>query len=659
MFASLLEGFLLSNDKVVTDTTVSPFRLPVQHNASVRLVPEAVLSDLELTKSQTSSPPMSQHLFRCETPFATSQAVAMMKWYTTDDVFLRDTQDWLSKSFPKLVKEKMYEEERLLSMVKDVQSKEEFMEKYYYIEWKSLDSLNRSSTFLQGVSVLNGIVPMVNVAMTFLILLLPLLVIFLYGKEWSLASYLEQLRLYGRDNLFSQLFSFFDASSEVTMQTTLVLMAGILLYGYQLYYNLQCTYHFFVHLTDIAENLCHTRSFFLSCRDKLKETIQRCSGKVSYQGFVEECGRRLLVVERILSQLSRVCRVGCNMSTLTQMGYLFECYYLFHADMEYQETLMYCMDFDGYYDNMSSLADWLQQGKMTACDFDTTSQGTKFKELFYPPFLSGTVEVVKNDVDLSDENYIVTGPNASGKTTLLKTVAINVLLSQQVGCGLYSSGSIQKPYDHIHSYINIPDTSERDSLFEAETRRCKDILTQVDKSPAGERHFCIFDELFSGTNPEEASSSAYSYLKFLCTQDHVDFILTTHYVSVCERVEETNNPPKKDLTEVVLEEEKDVAKDVTEVVLEEEKDVAKDVTEGVLEEEKDVAKDLTGVVLEEEKGVSKGWVRALRNYRMKVEEEDDKLRMKYLLERGISKIRGAVYILQNMGFPEEMMKNMV
>jgi hypothetical protein len=212
MFASLLEGFLLPKEMRKEECLVSPFRLPVQFQTSTKLVPDAVLSDLELTESQTSAPPMSQYLFRCKTPFAKSQGERMMKWFTTDTLFLRETQDWLSNPFPESVKENVYDEERLLSMLKDVQNKEDFMEKYYYIEWKSLDSLNRSSTFLQGVSVLNGIVPMVNVAMTFLILLLPLLVIFLYGKEWSLASYLEQLRLYGRDNLFSQLFSFFDAS---------------------------------------------------------------------------------------------------------------------------------------------------------------------------------------------------------------------------------------------------------------------------------------------------------------------------------------------------------------------------------------------------------------------------------------------------------------
>jgi DNA mismatch repair ATPase MutS len=49
------------------------------------------------------------------------------------------------------------------------------------------------------------------------------------------------------------------------------------------------------------------------------------------------------------------------------------------------------------------------------------------------------------------------------------------------------------------------------------------------------RHFCIFDELFSGTNPEEATKSAHAFLQYLSSFKNVDFMLTTHYKSVCKK----------------------------------------------------------------------------------------------------------------------------
>ena len=54
------------------------------------------------------------------------------------------------------------------------------------------------------------------------------------------------------------------------------------------------------------------------------------------------------------------------------------------------------------------------------------------------------------------------------------------------------------------------------------------------KSAREGRHFCIFDELFSGTNPEEAISSSYGFIKYLINTKRIDFALTTHLSSLCD-----------------------------------------------------------------------------------------------------------------------------
>jgi DNA mismatch repair ATPase MutS len=89
-------------------------------------------------------------------------------------------------------------------------------------------------------------------------------------------------------------------------------------------------------------------------------------------------------------------------------------------------------------------------------------------------------------------------------------------------------------YDTFHSYLNIPDTSGRDSLFQAEARRCKDILQLITETPDN-NHFCIFDEIYSGTNPNDAVLCANLYLKGMNHfKASVDYILTTHYIKLCE-----------------------------------------------------------------------------------------------------------------------------
>ena len=157
-------------------------------------------------------------------------------------------------------------------------------------------------------------------------------------------------------------------------------------------------------------------------------------------------------------------------------------------------------------------------------------------EVFYPHLIhtSNLVhsEPICNDIYMR-KNMIITGPNASGKTTILKSVLFNLIFSQSFGCGFYSKAVIC-PYDKIHCYLNIPDTSGRDSLFQAEARRCKEIIDSLEDN---KKHFCIFDELFSGTNPNEACASSYGFVKYMIKQKNIDFILTTHLLDLCKNLD--------------------------------------------------------------------------------------------------------------------------
>jgi len=123
---------------------------------------------------------------------------------------------------------------------------------------------------------------------------------------------------------------------------------------------------------------------------------------------------------------------------------------------------------------------------------------------------------------------------------------LNILFSQQLGHGFYEAGTRIRPYHQLHSYLNIPDTSGRDSLFQAESRRCKEILDKLTGEATPVRHFCIFDELYSGTNPYEAIASAYGYIMHLTKHDSVDFMLTTHYIQLCKLFEQQNSNSESD-----------------------------------------------------------------------------------------------------------------
>ena len=75
--------------------------------------------------------------------------------------------------------------------------------------------------------------------------------------------------------------------------------------------------------------------------------------------------------------------------------------------------------------------------EVTTCSF--TDKETKFNNAYLPLF-NGSV--VKNTYKLN-KKMIITGPNAAGKTTLLKTTIFNILFTQQTGCGFYDSCKTQ------------------------------------------------------------------------------------------------------------------------------------------------------------------------------------------------------------------------
>ena len=226
-------------------------------------------------------------------------------------------------------------------------------------------------------------------------------------------------------------------------------------------------------------------------------------------------------------------------SKLFQLGHLMKCFYKLHNDKNIIGSLYFSFGCNGYIKNIETLQKHIKNKNINLCNFIDNDYKTNFKNSYYGQLLrDSSNNIIKNSYKL-DNSLIITGPNASGKTTLLKSTMFNIILCQQLGCGFFDKADV-KIYDFIHSYINIPDTSGRDSLFQAEARRCKDILSIIEENE-DKKHLCVFDELYSGTNPEEAISSATALLNHLNSKNNVNYILTTHYYKLCKQLDKNKS----------------------------------------------------------------------------------------------------------------------
>jgi DNA mismatch repair ATPase MutS len=244
-----------------------------------------------------------------------------------------------------------------------------------------------------------------------------------------------------------------------------------------------------------------------------------------YAGFCNDVDTHRQYMVQLGDELASIKPFTFSISKCFEVGHLLKCYYGLFSVEAHRRAIAYAIGFDSYMNLMLGLGENMAAGHISRATIVLAPDAkTEFIHQVYPAHIE-MEDRVPNTLDLS-ANIIITGPNASGKTTQLKTTAINIVLTQQFGVGFYEHCSI------------IPDTSGRDSLFQAEARRCKEILdvvktTDVDTT----RHFCIFDELFSGTNAEEATTASFAFLKYLQGFPNVDFILTTHFVKLCQKVE--------------------------------------------------------------------------------------------------------------------------
>jgi predicted ATPase len=144
-----------------------------------------------------------------------------------------------------------------------------------------------------------------------------------------------------------------------------------------------------------------------------------------------------------------------------------------------------------------------------------------------------------NPVSL-EKNLIITGVNAGGKTTYVKSIASNIILSQTFGIINALKGEMII-YDALIAIMRIKDEVGISSYFEAETSYCNKMIEIADElSKNGKKGVFILDEPMHSTPPLEAISVAYSITKYLGNLKGIRLIITTHFHKLIE-LEKNNN----------------------------------------------------------------------------------------------------------------------
>lgn len=524
--------------KEIETEVFEQFSLPIDYLDREHLheLSSVVAEDLELkeTKDPKSSS-IYQLLLKPKTEFATSMIKKWGEKYTSNIDYLKESIQVVKnhETYKQKTSQKKIEPKNLLAIWKDLKKDNDFLERYNYIEWNYLKYLNYSSSFLQCLSLIQIFSPIMSILVPIIMILIPFFILKMSKIPITLSMYFEVLKTIAKSHfIVKSLVSLKDFS----IYNISYFLITIAFYFFQVYQNTLSLIRLYTNISKINRDMIQLKEYIFHSLQNINTFLSLNENLENYKGFNNTLRKHHDVLSKCYREFNRVTRNSFGITSIGNMGGLLELYYIMHTDEEYNKSILFSFGFQGYIENIDGIYENLKEGYINETTFDKTRNDTKITEQYYPPLIND--KPVKNSCKVN--KMIITGVNASGKTTMLKTTTINIIFSQQFGYGFFKEFSLN-PYTHIHSYLNIPDTSGRDSLFQAESRRCKEIIDIIGENSEStmNRHFCIFDELYSGTNPIEATRTAYAFLKYLSKYKNVHFILTTHYKEICEKIEKT------------------------------------------------------------------------------------------------------------------------
>jgi DNA mismatch repair ATPase MutS len=514
------------------------FKVPIFYNDKKVKIKQNIANDLELVQTIDASgcQPIYNYFFNNDNDLSNKLIEQVSEYYTTDVTFITDNQELL-KEYKKI--DKKYTEyspnyTNILEIWNEIKCETDFKEKYYYVDWPMLEFLNKSEHFLQFMSLYNLASPVISLLIPVLILIVPFFVIKMKGLDLTISEYVDVLKILAQSHAIGKLFTQFN---EVSFNEKIYLLISAAFYVFSIYQNVTVCLKF-------HSNMIKIHNHFNEINNYLDYTIKTMDNYLSYSTNLSSQNEFNIVLrekkkflEDLRKKFSYITEYKLtSIRKLQEIGHVLKYFYELHDDKVYNDAIMYSFGFNGYIDCLEGLIINIEERKINFAAFIKDKKKTVFKNSYYAPLKDENP--VKNTIKFK-KNIIITGPNASGKTTTLKTTLINILFTQQFGCGFYESAQLS-PFKYVHCYLNIPDTSGRDSLFQAEARRCKDILDIV-KTNEEERHFCVFDELYSGTNPDEAVISATAFMNYLIKNQNVYCLLTTHFIKVCKNLKKNKN----------------------------------------------------------------------------------------------------------------------
>ena len=182
--------------------------------------------------------------------------------------------------------------------------------------------------------------------------------------------------------------------------------------------------------------------------------------------------------------------------------------------------------FVGEIDAIVSIAS-LRKGLKSFCTPEIIDEQKRlYAQEVYHPLIENCV---KNNLKVNNKSILLTGSNMSGKTSFIRTIAINVITGLTINTCFAEQFSM--PQVRIYSAIRISD-----DLMNNRSYYFQEVITikeMIDKSKEGNLNLFLLDEMFKGTNTVERIAAGKAVLSSLNEENNIVFV-STHDIELAD-----------------------------------------------------------------------------------------------------------------------------
>ena len=235
-----------------------------------------------------------------------------------------------------------------------------------------------------------------------------------------------------------------------------------------------------------------------------------------------------LVQHPSLSQLNSQVILG-QPQKLLSLAYFFRNHYKNNT----LQLLQYFYELDAYY----SMATAAKKYHLVFPTWVNSETPVLDVESAIHPLVSHPID---NNISLSNQTnlFFLTGANMAGKSTFIKTIGIVIYLAH-VGIGAPARKVKLTLFDGLITNLTTADNVVKgESYFFNEVQRIKNTIVKI---MDGKKYFVLIDELFKGTNIQDAMKCSTAVIKGLQNLRNSLFIISTHLYEISEGLTKYDN----------------------------------------------------------------------------------------------------------------------